>query len=146
MHDEEALRTTSFEDATRVRLADGQVWSLPTSWTAGGDPESDALLEEVFAAEDEAGRLQAELALTLFALSRNYRLTAHDYQELLGFAPGDTRLGELQQAVHEMVLQALSEPRSAVVQRHKPPPRSSVWGLVGQFYHALRFRLLGRIP
>ncbi len=104
MVDEQARRRSIFNEGTRIRLADGQFWSLPGRWSDHADPEYDATFMAIFEAEDVAERLRAELALTILLLSRNYELTPEQFQELLGFPPDSPSLLEMQRAVHEMVL------------------------------------------
>ncbi|MBV8229777.1 MAG: hypothetical protein JO329_07325 [Planctomycetaceae bacterium] len=104
MVDEQARRRVTFNEGTRIRLADGQFWSLPGRWSDHADPEYDATFVAIFEAEDVAERLRAELALTILLLSRNYDLTPEQFQELLGFPPDSPSLLEMQRAVHEMVL------------------------------------------
>ena len=105
MVDEQARRRATFQEGTRIRLADGQFWSFPGRWSDHADPEYDATFVAIFEAEDVAERLRAELALTILLLSRNYDLTPEQFQELLGFPPDSPSLLEMQRAVHEMVLE-----------------------------------------
>ncbi len=104
MVDERSVRRPGFIEGTRIRLADGQSWSFPASQPDRDDPEYDQVLRAVFEAEDDAERLRAELALTILLLARNYHLGPADYQELLGYPPGDPALARLQREVHQMVL------------------------------------------
>src|SRR5690242_10885161 len=100
MLDEKALRTTAFNEGLRLRLVDGQWWTLPSKTALASDAGSGALFDEVLTAEDEPEQRRAELALTLFGLAHNYRLAPENYQQLLGFESTDPRLTELQEAVH----------------------------------------------
>ncbi len=104
MIDEKARRRLTFVEGTKIRLADGQYWSLPGRWSECLDPEYDATFAAVFEAEDNSERLLAELALTILLLSRNYELTPEQFQEILSFPPNAPTLAEMQRAVHEMVL------------------------------------------
>src|SRR5947209_20097825 len=101
MVEEHSLRRPSFADGTRITLADGQAWSFPDQPPSKDDPEHLALLRGVSEAEDDAERLRAELALTIFLLSRNYNLLPQDYRAILEFDPGDTALAAMQHAIHE---------------------------------------------
>src|SRR5437763_1354519 len=89
MLDESRARRPGFVEGAWVRLSDGSEWSLPRRDPTCVDPEYDAQLRAVFEAEDSAGVLRAELALTIFLLLRNYVLPPRDLSRLLTFAPGD---------------------------------------------------------
>jgi hypothetical protein len=102
MMDERALRGPNFVGGTRIRLADGQAWSLPDHLSDREDDEHEGLLRAIGEAEDEPERLRGELALAILLLARNYRLTPADYAELLTYAPGDPALAETQAAVSEL--------------------------------------------
>jgi len=102
MVDEQALRRPSYVEGTRIRLADGQLWTFPDHPPYKEDLEHIAVLREVGEAEDAADLLRAELALAIYLLSRNYHLTPKDFQEILEFASGDRALAEMQRSVHEI--------------------------------------------
>jgi hypothetical protein len=104
MVNERSVQRTSFVEGTNVVLADGQTWSLPERRLDHDDHEYDAMLRMVCEAEDEAERLRAELALTIFLLNRNYELSPELYQTLLDFEPGDPALAALQRDVHGLAL------------------------------------------
>jgi hypothetical protein len=104
MQDERALRRPVFVEGTSVALADGQSWSLPERRWDRDDPEYDAMLKLVRESEDMAERLRAELALTIFLLSRNYELSPEHYRAILGFESGDPALATLQRDVHAMAV------------------------------------------
>jgi hypothetical protein len=146
MLDERALRTTAFNEGLKVRLVDGQIWSLPSKTTLASDAGYEALFDEVLTAEDEPERRRAELALTLLGLAHNYSLMPEDYEQLLGFESTDPRLTELQQAVRQFVLDGLGRRDGLSNPSARPEPRPSTSGVFGQICQALRFRLLGRIP
>jgi len=139
MVDEKALRLPTFVEGTRIGLANGQAWSLPDPPSYGEDDEHQALLRVIVEAEDEPERLRAELALTIFLLSRNYHLTSTDYTELLDYAPGDPALGEMQAAVGELAtgqsrtLRPLAAANSAVL--HSPPAFWRLTHLLGRAKH-----------
>ena len=121
MRDEKSLRRPDFLPGCAVRMADGQVWSLPkapdpyagtadagTSPFADGgvlDREYQATIAAVLDAEDEAERLRAELALAILLLTRNYKLRPADYQELLCDRPGSPVIASLQEAFHAVALE-----------------------------------------
>ena len=104
MVDERTLRRAAFVEGTNVVLADGQSWSLPGRRLDHDDPEYVAMLRMVREAEDATERLRAELALTIFLLSRNYEISPELYQTLLDFEPGDPALTVLQRDVHALAL------------------------------------------
>jgi hypothetical protein len=105
MVDEQALRSPTFEEGTRIRLADGQAWSFPDHPPYREDDEHQLVLTAIGEAEDESERLRAELALAILLLSRNYNLTPADFEAILGYAPDDPALGQMQQAVRELATQ-----------------------------------------
>jgi hypothetical protein len=102
MVDEQALRRPAFSEGLRIRLANGQAWSLPDQPPYKEDLEHLAVLREITEAEDAPDRLRGELALTIYLLSRNYDLLPDDYRVILEFAPGDPALAEMQAAVHDL--------------------------------------------
>jgi hypothetical protein len=105
--DERSLRQPTFVEGTRIPLADGQTWSLPWRWSDQADPEYDAMLRAILEAEDESDRLRAELALTLFLLARNYRLTPDIYRRLLDFRPRSPLLEQMQRAVRAFTVEQM---------------------------------------
>lgn len=128
MVDERAARRSTFADGTGVRMANGQVWVLPGRLADADDPEYDACLLAVVEAEDRTELLRAELALTILLLSRNYHLKPGDFQDLLGFAPDDPALGEMQDAVHEVAIEHAQRFYVGVVARVEEP-RVTRWSL-----------------
>src|SRR4051794_40414025 len=105
MTDEWCLRRPDFLPGTQVRLGGGQEWTLPDPparpavnasgpadpWRGGCDSigtDYEATVAAILDAEDEAGRLLAELALAICLLGRNYTLTPADYREILGGESG----------------------------------------------------------
>src|SRR4051794_16859975 len=88
MVDEQSLRRPTFVDGKRITLANGQAWSLPDHPPYKDDAEHLGVLRAVCDAEDDADRLRAELALTIFLLSKNYDLLPNDYRAILEFEPG----------------------------------------------------------
>ncbi len=129
MIDEPSARRPGFVDGPRVRLADGQSWSLPLREPVGLDPEYDALLALVLDAEDRAEGLRAELALTIFLLTRNYDLTPGSLDALLNIEPNDPALNELQRVVHQIACESIEWSRRARLARmgtpHAPSPTRS---------------------
>src|SRR5258708_2794017 len=104
MVDEQAHRRPTFAEGVRIRLANGQAWSFPDHPPCKDDQEHHAVLRGIIESEDAADRLRAELALTIFLLSRNYDLMPGDYRAILEFAPGDPALSEMQRSIHELAI------------------------------------------
>ncbi len=111
--DEASARRPGFVAGALVRLSDGSSWSLPLRDPAKADPEYDGLLGMVAGCADQAETLRAELALTIFLLTRNYDLSAGALDRLLRFAPGDPALIVLQRDVHAIALESLRRSSSA---------------------------------
>jgi hypothetical protein len=105
--DEKALRRPGFRDDVRVRLADGQEWSLPKPRVKlsrrTGQDGSRRLVETAELGPDYAGHLEAYeeacesgegAALAMFDLAaallrENYTLTDQQADTLLEFRPDD---------------------------------------------------------
>jgi hypothetical protein len=104
MVNEQTRRRPDFVEGTRVRMADGQDWSFPDRLPSKDDREHVAVLREIVEVEDRDELLQAELALTIFLLARNYELTPDDFAAILGFAPGDPAQPRMQAAVHALAM------------------------------------------
>jgi hypothetical protein len=134
MVDEQALRRPSYVEGTRIRLANGQVWTFPDHPPCAEDLEHIAVLREVGEAEDASDRLRAELALAIYLLSRNYHLMPKDFQVILEFAPGDPVLAEMQRSVHEIAtkqtraLRLLADPNT--VSAFVPPTHRRLFNLL----------------
>src|SRR3954471_11611022 len=133
MLDEESLRRPDFLPGIPVRMADGQIWSLPKApdryprMADGGvlGQDYEAMVAEVLDAEDEAEQRRAELALAIALLARNYDLGPADYQELLGGESGGPITAALQRAFSDVALEhAYSlQPRAVA----GPARRPRVW-------------------
>ncbi|WP_406700478.1 hypothetical protein V5E97_16860 [Singulisphaera sp. Ch08] len=106
MIDERLRRRASFQEATSIQLADGQLWWLPQVSINSRDPLLCSLIKAVASADDDSERLRDELALTMVLLSRNYELNADVYPEILGFRPGDSARDELQRVIRHLALTA----------------------------------------
>jgi hypothetical protein len=112
MLNETTYRSLSFQEGTEVRLADGNVWTLPAAAPLleqdGTSNEADeslsGLLDGVLEAEDRSEQLRAELALAIHLLGRNYRIGPRQYQAILAFAAGSPLLGASQEAFHAVAL------------------------------------------
>ncbi len=88
--DELTCRRTSFRPGTPIRLADGQMWTLPapphkSEWKAVPfAAEYTGIVQAILESEDISERRLGELAFTIFLLGHNYCLTPTDYERLLG--------------------------------------------------------------
>ena len=105
--DERSARRSEFIEGHWVYLSDNHRWSLPIRDPALSDPEYDSLLNAVSQAEDGTEALFAELALTIYLLTRNYKLRSSDLDDLLRFGSDDRGLSVLQRDVHSLVLTTL---------------------------------------
>ena len=126
MVDEQLLRRPTFAEGVRIRLADGQAWSLPDHPPYREDDEHIAVLRAIGEAEEALERTRCELVLAIVLLSRNYDLTSRDYQAILGYAPGDPALAEMQRAVHALArkqCQGLRRLPKPDPNAHSPLPR-----------------------
>jgi hypothetical protein len=120
MFNERTYRSLSFQDGTEVRLADGNVWTLPAAAALLEQGETlnrvdeglSGLLGAIPEAEDRSEQLRAELALAIHLLGWNYRLGPNEYRTLLEFAPGSPLLGTSQQAFHAVAMDYASRWRS----------------------------------
>jgi hypothetical protein len=140
MLDERALRRTAFVAGTNVVLADGQSWTLPERRLDHDDPEYVAMLRMVHEAEDRSEVLRAELALTIFLLSRNYELTPELYRTLLDFEPGDPDLVALQSEIHALALAQVALLRSEARTAELDPTGSEILSSLGSLLSRLRAR------
>jgi len=136
MLDERKIRRSGFREGRWVCLSDGRRWALAASDHYESDPECDALLRTIAQAEDKNELLFAELALTIFLLTKNYHLHASDIQSLLQFNTDDPALASLQRDVHAFVLETLGvdeELQQAATREHEEFERSRRTGLLGWF-------------
>src|SRR4051794_16087543 len=106
MIDERARRRATYQAGTLVRLADGQLWSLPGVSGEEADPVLEGLVRAVNLPDCGPERLRDELALTIALLSRNYQLNPEAYPQLLGFRGGDSAKAELQSAIRRVARDA----------------------------------------
>ena len=142
MRDEQAARRADFVEGASVRLADGQIWTLPERLAEAPDPDYDAILNAVFETENATDRLRAELALTIFLLGRNYHLTPDDFQAILGFGPDDPNLAETQRAIHAWAVEqvrSLHAPNPAIEPSSAGVPQGIVLGLLNRLRSRLTF-------
>jgi hypothetical protein len=106
---EKSLRRSNFQDGIWVRLADGQRWCLPEPPSSGTDDEYESMFQALQESEDATERSQAELAMAVLLLSRNYNLGPWHYQELLGFDDNPEGLRGTQYAVEQHISSRLQE-------------------------------------
>lgn len=125
MIDERARRRATFQQGTMVRLADGQLWSLPDLSGDESDPVLDALVLAVNLPEPGPEALRDELALTVALLSRNYELAPEAYPQILGFRPGDPAKAELQRAIRKVARGAIDSPPARPAPNVDRAPRPS---------------------
>jgi hypothetical protein len=91
MVDELLSRRSSFRPGKKIRLANGQGWTLPSpirEWTGKAPSDREAytgLIRSINEAEDNSERRLAELSFAIFLLDQNYRLSPVDYLQLLNF-------------------------------------------------------------
>jgi hypothetical protein len=98
MRDEHAQRRPTFCPGLDLRLADGQVWSLPLPGPIGeggaapeqgrseptwDNPRYKAIVRAGLEAEDEGDLFRVEMALAIHLLHWNYNLDADDFEDLL---------------------------------------------------------------
>jgi hypothetical protein len=135
MLDERSLRRPWFQDGAWVRLADGNLWSLPLSGSlrenqgelAAAGPTLTGLIEAVFESEDRAELRRMELALAIHLLGCNYQLGPTEYQSLLDFPPNSPLLLAAQEAFHAVALDhaACLLPRPCCAVDRRPTPVAS---------------------
>lgn len=116
-------------DGIDVRLSDGANWRLSLGDRLRHDHEFKALLSAAMEVEDRAEALQAELALTIFLLRRNYNLTPDQLASLLTFEPGDPALLELQKVMHEFLVELTAReaiPKTATATENQVPRQPDI--------------------
>jgi hypothetical protein len=113
MVDELLSRRSSFRPGKKIRLADGQGWTLPSpgrEWSdkAHSDQEAyNGLIRSINEAEDDSERRLAELSFAIFLLGQNYRLSPSDYQQLLDFGSEASESIAWQVALHQFTQEHL---------------------------------------
>jgi hypothetical protein len=97
-------RSCDFQPGRGIELADGQAWIFPcpsegTSISVGSArDEYYGLIRAIAEAEDKGERQMADLAMAIFLLRLNYRLTSEDLQYLFTFPSDSERLRNSQVA------------------------------------------------
>jgi hypothetical protein len=129
---EQTRRRPSFVEGARIRLADGQTWSLPDHPPYREDEEHIALLRAIGESEDDSERARGELALAILLLSHNYDLSPADYQTILDYPAGDPELVEVQRTLHAVATKqsrALRRMAESDAQGRPPAARPTHWSL-----------------
>jgi hypothetical protein len=120
MRDERSRRRPNFCSGIDLRLADGQVWSLPVPGEATGEVEAAleagdsratwddrsyrAIVRAVLEAEGEGDLFRAEMALAIHLLSWNYVLDPDDFEDLLDDCGERRRRVSLTYALNQLAL------------------------------------------
>jgi hypothetical protein len=113
LSDEIRRRRSRFREGSKLRLADGQMWTLPAPADASRvcpapfTVEYRGLLKAIVEAEDDSEQRLAELAFVVFLLGENYSLSPADYEALLTFAPETAESSAWQFAVQAIVQEHL---------------------------------------
>jgi hypothetical protein len=108
MVDELLSRRSSFRPGKKIRLANGQGWTLPSpirEWTGKAPSDREAytgLIRSINEAEENSERRLAELSFAIFLLDQNYRLSPVDYQQLLDFGSESSKSIAWQIAIHQL--------------------------------------------
>jgi hypothetical protein len=106
--DEPSSRRSSFRQGRRIRLADGQTWTLPacpkgSEWKAVPfRAEYTDIIRAILEAEDRSEQRLAELAFAIFLLGHNYHLSPADYERLLGSNPESPDSRDWHLAFHDL--------------------------------------------
>jgi hypothetical protein len=150
MRDEHARRRPTFCPGLDLRLADGQVWSLPLPGPIGegeaapeqgcseptwDNPRYKAIVRAGLEAEDEGDLFRVEMALAIHLLHWNYNLDADDFEDLLD-DHGEIRCrNDLSHAFHSLA-QAHFSPFALTIPSHSGrvsnPSRDDFHRVVGR--------------
>ena len=110
---ERLSRRPAFRDGVKIRLADDQVWTLPSptkpseSETGSFGPEYPDIIQAIIEVTDSSEQRLAELALVIFLLGHNYNLSPLDYECVLGFSSGSPESAAAQLAFHRVAQEHL---------------------------------------
>jgi hypothetical protein len=141
MIDERICRRASFQEATSIQLADGQLWWLPELSLDSRDSVLRSLVNAVICSSDEREAARDGLALTMVLLSRNYQLSPDVYPQLFGFRPDDPARGELQRVIRQLAHSTPPRSRVQLVPNLDREPRpASRWGLTAAAASLMRVR------
>jgi hypothetical protein len=126
--DELMSRRSDFHAGRAICLADLRTWTFPAPverWIASADTDQGdyvGLIRAILEAESHAEARLAELALAMFLLGQNYRLTPQDYQELFTFTSDSAELANSQSAFHDLALDHIGYLAAAGALRSADPP------------------------
>jgi hypothetical protein len=116
MRDERARRRPNYRPGLKLRLADGQVWSLPiplsqeeAALSQAANPNwNDAsyrlLIDAIVNSGDRGELFRAELALAIHLLDWNYSLAPEDFEELLDEQDGSLNRLDLGEILHMLAM------------------------------------------
>jgi hypothetical protein len=150
MRDERSCRRPEFRPGIDLRLADGQVWSLPRPAEPPGDGEAAgepgrpeatwddrsyrAIVRAALEAEDEGDLFRAEIALAIHLLRWNYTLDPDDLEDLLDDHGERRRRADLAHALSTLTLahfRPFALPAGSGPGRVAPPGRDDLRRVVG---------------
>jgi hypothetical protein len=142
--DELMSRRSDFHAGRRICLADRRTWTFPAPverWRASestADCDYLGLIRAVLEAESHAEAQLAELALAMFLLGQNYRLTPLDYQELFTFKSDSAELANSQAAFHDLALDHIKYQSTAGSLATANRPRGNRPGVIARALDRLR--------
>ena len=144
MVDELMSRRPDFFAGKGIYLADRRIWTFPapaerwitTSDTADGDYVG--LIRAVVEADSHAEARLAELALAMFLLGQNYRLSPGDYQHLFTFKSNSEELAESQSAFHDLALDHIHYLAAAGAMPSTDQPSERRRGVLARMLERLR--------
>jgi hypothetical protein len=116
-------------------------------WIASTDTDQGdyvGLIRAVLEAESHAEARLAELALAMFLLGQNYRLTPQDYQELFTFTPDSAELANSQSAFHDLALDHIRYLAAAGAMPSADRPSGKRPGVFARVFDRLRNHWTGR--
>jgi hypothetical protein len=105
--DELSCRRPSFRPGKEIQLADGQAWTFPappleSEWKVlPFDGQYVEILQAISESEDRAEQRLGELALAIFLLGHNYRLSPADYERMLGSSESSAAASDWKLAVEQ---------------------------------------------
>jgi hypothetical protein len=119
MRDERSRRRPRFRCGLELRLADGQVWSLPPAGVDAtrDDPGYRAIVRAWSLADDDGDRFRAVLALLIHLLDANYALDPDDFEELLDDRGERRRQDDLAVAFQSLAMAHLDRSAAAMTGR-----------------------------
>jgi hypothetical protein len=148
--DELTSRRPDFHPGKGICLADLRTWTFPApveQWIASPDADQGdyvGLIRSVLEAESHAEARLAELALAMFLLGQNYRLTPLDYQELFTFRSDSAELASSQTAFHDLALDHIRYLAAASPVASANRPGGGHPGVIARAFDRLRSHWTGR--